>query len=58
MVTKEIVEEALKEGLPSLKELFSSLPKEDALKGLGILLILGVSKYAIDAIRDIVMNKA
>jgi hypothetical protein len=33
------------------------LDKEDALKAIGILVILGVGKYVIDVIKDIVTNK-
>lgn len=57
MVTIENVKEALNGGIPDLKVLFDKLDKEDALKAIGILVILGVGKYVIDAIKDIVTNK-
>ncbi len=44
-------------GLPALKDLFKDLPKEDALKGIGILVIMAVGKTIIEAIRDIVLSK-
>ncbi len=57
MVTKGIIKEAAQGGLPALKELFDKLPKEDALKGLGILAILGVGYKVIEVIREIVLAK-
>lgn len=57
MVTKEIIKDAAHDGLPTLKELFGKLSKEDALKGLGILAILGVGYKIIEAIKEIVMEK-
>ena len=57
MVNKEIITSASEAGLPALKELFNKLSKEDALKGLGLMIILGISKMAIEAVKDIVMNK-
>lgn len=57
MVTKGIIKEAAEGGLPALKELFDKLSKEDALKGLGILAILGVGYKIIEAIREIVLAK-
>ncbi len=57
MVTTENVKEALNGGIPGLKVLFDKLDKEDALKAIGILVILGVGKYVIDAVKDIVTNK-
>jgi hypothetical protein len=57
MVTTENVKEALNGGVPGLKILFEKLDKEDALKAIGILVILGVGKYIIDAVKDIVMDK-
>ncbi len=57
MITKSLVKQAADSGLPALKDLFEKLPKEDALKGLGILVILGVAYKAIETIRDIVMAK-
>ena len=57
MITKALVEKALDGGLPSLKDFFDKLPKEDAIKGLGILVILGVSKIAIDTVKEIVLKK-
>ena len=49
--------EALNGGIPGLKVLFDKLDKEDALKAIGILVILGVGKYVIDAVKDIVTKK-
>ncbi len=57
MVTKAIIKQAAQGGLPALKDLFDKLPKEDALKGLGILAILGVGYKVIEAIKDLVMSK-
>lgn len=57
MVTYEMVEQAFKEGLPGLKELFNKLPKEDCLKALGILVIMGVGITIINTIKEIVMAK-
>lgn len=57
MVTKEIIKDAVHDGMPALKELFDKLSKEDALKGLGILAILGVGYKIIEAIKEIVMAK-
>lgn len=57
MITKEIVQEAANNGLTALKNLFEKLPKDDALKALGILVVLGIAKTAIDAVKDIVQNK-
>lgn len=57
MITKTIVQQAADNGLPALKDLFDKLPKEDALKGLGILVILGVGGMIINAIKDIVLAK-
>ena len=34
------------------------MDKEDALKALGLLVIWGVGKYDIDAVKDIVTNKS
>ena len=57
MINKEIITVASEAGLPALKELFNKLPKEEALIGLGLMIILGISKMAIEAVKDIVMNK-
>lgn len=57
MITKEIVKNAAEDGLPALKELFEKLPKEDGLKGLGILAILGIGYKIIAIIREIVLAK-
>ena len=57
MVTTELVANAANAGIPALKELFNKLPKDDALKTLGTLVVLGISKYAIDAVKDIVLHK-
>lgn len=58
MVTTELVANAANAGIPALKELFNRLPKDDALKALGIMVVLGISKYAIDAVKDIVLHKS
>lgn len=55
MVTTEIIKNAAQDGLPALIDLFKNLSKEDALKGLGILAILGLGYKIIDAIREIVL---
>lgn len=57
MITESIVQQAANNGLPALKELFEKLPKDDALKGIGILAILGVGYAIIEAIKDIVKAK-
>lgn len=57
MITTSMVEEAYKKGLPELKHLFENLPKEDSLKGLGIMVILGISIITINAIKEIVISK-
>ena len=43
--------------MPALKELFEKLPKEEALKGIGIMVILGFSALVINTIKEIVMKK-
>ena len=55
MVTTEIIKNAAQDGLPALIDLFKNLSKEDALKGLGILAILGLGYKIIDTIREIVL---
>ena len=57
MITKEIIENTNSQGMPTLKELFEKLPKEEALKGIGIMVILGLSALAINTIKEIVMKK-
>ena len=57
MINEEIIKKAADAGLPSLKELFNNLSKEDAVKGIGIMIILGIAKHAIETVRDIAMNK-
>ena len=57
MITASMVEEAYKQGLPELKQLFENLPKEDCLNGLGLMVILGISTLAINTIKDIVTSK-
>lgn len=57
MISKAIVKQAADNGLPALKNLFEKLSKEDALKGIGILAILGVGHKIIEAIKDIVLAK-
>ena len=57
MINEEIVKKAADAGLPSLKELFQNLSKEDALKGIGLLIVLGVTKLAFETVRDIVLRK-
>lgn len=61
MVTEEIVKSASNEGLPKLKELFEKLPKEDALKAIGMLVIggyaWGVTRAVINSVKEIVMHK-
>ncbi len=55
MVTIDIVKKAMENN--ALTELFNKLDKSDSLKALGILVILGVSIYTIDAIKKIVEDK-
>lgn len=57
MITKEIIENTNSQGMPALKELFEKLPKEEALKGIGIMVILGLSALVINTIKEIVMKK-
>lgn len=57
MINEEIIKKTADAGLPSLKELFNNLSKEDALKGIGIMIILGIGKHAIETVRDIVLSK-
>lgn len=58
MVNESIIVNTLENGGTSaLEELFKKLSKEDALKGIGILTILGVSALAIKAVVDIVKLK-
>ena len=57
MITTTMVEEAYNKGLPELKALFEKLPKEDCLKGLGLMVILGISTYVISTVKEIVMSK-
>ena len=57
MITPTMVEEAYKSGLPALKQLFEKLPKEDSLKGLGLMVIMGISIATINVIKDIVTSK-
>lgn len=52
-----LVKAAADQGLPALKELFNKLPKEDALKGIGVLAILGVAQKAFITIVEIVKGK-
>lgn len=57
MITPSMVEEAYNRGLPALKQLFEKLPKEDSLKGLGLMVIMGISIATINVIKDIVTSK-
>lgn len=57
MITEEIVRQTASEGMPALKELFEKLSKEDALKGLGILAIIGITANAFATIVKLVTNK-
>ena len=57
MITTTMIEEAYQKGLPELKALFEKLPKEDCLKGLGIMVILSISITAINVIKEIVLQK-
>lgn len=57
VINEEIIKKAADAGLPSLKELFEKLPKEEALKGLGLLAIAFVSWTTIIEIRKIVLAK-
>ena len=57
MVTTSMVEEAYKGGIPELKKLFENLPKEDCLKGIGIMVIMGITIETIRIIKEIVISK-
>lgn len=57
MITEEIVKKTAQQGMPALVDLFKRLPQEDGIKGLGILVILGVAGKAMNVIKDIVMSK-
>ena len=57
MISKDLIKQTSQQGLPALKDLFDKLPKEDALKGIGILVILGVGYKIIEAVKDIVLSK-
>lgn len=57
MITPSMVEEAYNRGLPELKQLFEKLPKEECLKGLGLMVIMGISIATINVIKDIVTSK-
>ncbi len=57
MVNYEMVEQAFNEGLAGLKELFNKLSKEDCLKALGILVIMGVGITIINTVKEIVLAK-
>ena len=57
MVNTEMVKEAVNNGIPAIKNLLEKLDKEDALKAIGILAILGIGKHVIDAVKDIVPKK-
>lgn len=57
MIDEKVILEATKGGLPALTELFNKLSKEDALKGIGILAILGIGYKVIEAIIQIVRSK-
>lgn len=57
MITEEIVKKAAQQGTPALESLFKNLSKEDGLKGLGLLVILGIAGTAINIVKEIVMGK-
>lgn len=57
MINQDIVKQAAENGLPALKELIEKLPKEEALKAIGIMAILGVAYKTIRIIAEIVMKK-
>lgn len=57
MITEEIVKNAAQQGMPALESLFKNLSKEDALKGLGLLVILGITGTALKIVKEIVMGK-
>ena len=56
-MNSNIIKSAAEQGLPALKDLFEKLPEEDALKGLGITAIVGITGTAFKAILEIVRNK-
>lgn len=57
MITEEMIGLAANQGNQALKKLFENLPKEDALKGLGIMVIAGFAYYTIKQISEIVLKK-
>lgn len=57
MITKQMIEEAYSNGLPELKKLFENLPKEDCLKGLGLMVIMSISIATINIVKEIVLSK-
>lgn len=57
MIDKQIIQGALNNGVPALKDLFEKLPKEEAIKGLGLLALVGVGYKLFDTIKDIVLHK-
>lgn len=62
MINENLIKQAYSEGgIKGLSELFDKLPKEEAIKGFGILSIvavaIGISKCAIDVIKEIVLHK-
>lgn len=57
MDINKLVKAAADQGLPALEELFKKLSQEDALKGIGVLAILGVAQTAFTAIVEIVKGK-
>ena len=57
MLDQNALKNAYNAGLPALKNFFEKLPKEDALKGIGVLVIMAVGSKIIDVIKDIVTQK-
>lgn len=57
MINEKVIAEAANAGLPALNELFNKLSKEDALKGIGIMAVLGIGYKVIDTILEIVRSK-
>ena len=57
MITEKLIKTAASQGLPALEELFEKLSRDDAIKGLAMLVILGVSRKTVEVIRDIVLAK-
>lgn len=57
MLTEKNVKDAAEKGPSAPASLFEKLSKEDALKGLGIASVIGITGLAFKTILEIVQNK-